>query len=271
MALSDKESAPVMGRIHSTESFGANDGPGIRYVIFTRGCNMRCKYCHNPDSWAITGGEEISSEELFKKAVRYKSYWVSPPGKKSPSGGITVSGGEPLLQIDFVTDLFRRAKSENVHTCLDTSGSPFTREEPFFGKFQELMKYTDLVLLDIKQIDPVRHKQTTGRDNGNILDMARYLSEIGKPVWIRYVLVPTLSDFDEDIDGLARFIGSLSNVEKVQVLPYHTLGRYKWENLGLKYALDGVEPPTAERIENAEKRLKAGKFSPLNGTARRCP
>lgn len=248
-----------MGRIHSAESFGANDGPGIRYVIFTQGCNMRCKYCHNPDSWAFSGGEEISSEELFKRAVRYKSYWTAD--SRSPSGGITVSGGEPLLQIDFVSDLFRRAKAEHVHTCLDTSGSPFTRKNLFFVKFEELMSCTDLVLLDIKQINPERHRQTTGRDNGNILDMARYLSEINKPVWIRHVLVPTLSDYDDDLDELARFIGGMSNVEKVQVLPYHTLGRYKWDNLGFDYSLDGVAPPDAERVENAEKRLGAGKFS----------
>lgn len=257
MTLSER--SPVMGHIHSVESFGANDGPGIRYVIFTRGCNMRCQYCHNPDSWALSGGEEISSEELFKKALRYKSYWT---GDGQGTGGITVSGGEPLLQIDFVTDIFRRAKRESVHTCLDTSGSPFSRKEPFFGKFVELMKYTDLVLLDIKQINPERHKRATGRDNVNILDMARYLSDIRKPVWIRHVLVPTLSDYDDDLDELARFIGELSNVEKVQVLPYHTLGRYKWESLGLDYALDEVAPPTAERIENAEKRLGAGKYAP---------
>ncbi len=258
MTLSEKDNNPVTGRIHSTESFGANDGPGIRYVIFTQGCSMRCKYCHNPDSWALSGGEEISSEELFKRAVRYKSYWT---GSGNPSGGITVSGGEPLLQIDFVTDLFRRAKAESVHTCLDTSGNPFTRETPFFVKFEELMQYTDLVLLDIKQINSERHKRTTGRENGNILEMARYLSEIKKPVWIRHVLVPTLSDYDEDLDELARFISRLSNVEKVQVLPYHTLGRFKWENLGLEYALDGIAPPDSARIDNAEKKLGAGKYS----------
>lgn len=259
-----EKNGAVMGRIHSTESFGANDGPGIRYVIFTQGCNMRCKYCHNPDSWKLSGGEEISSEELFKRAMRYKSYWNgdsdkgSPSGGRNPSGGITVSGGEPMLQIDFVTDLLRRAKAENVHTCLDTSGSPFTRAQPFFGKIERLMEYVDLVLLDIKQVDPERHRQATERGNENILDMARYLSEINKPVWIRHVLVPTLSDFDEDLDKLAEFISTLSNVERVQVLPYHTLGRYKWDTLGLKYALDGVNAPTAERIENAEKRLKIG-------------
>ena len=216
---------------------------------------MRCKYCHNPDSWALSGGEEISSEELFKRALRYKSYWAADG--HNPSGGITVSGGEPLLQIDFVTDLFRRAKEESVHTCLDTSGSPFTRKGSFFVKFEELMSFTDLVLLDINS---ERHRQATGRDNGNILDMARYLSEIDKPVWIRHVLVPTLSDYDDDLDGLSRFINGMSNVEKIQVLPYHTLGRYKWDNLGFDYALDGVSPPDAERIENAEKRLGAGKY-----------
>ncbi len=240
----------MKGIIHSTESFGAADGPGLRYVIFVRGCRMRCRYCHNPDTWSAEGGEEYSADEVLKKALRYRNYW-----KKD--GGITVSGGEPLLQIDFLTELFKKAKAEGVNTVIDTAGNPFTREEPFFGKFNELMKYTDLLMLDIKEINPERHKALTGFDNANILDMARYLSEIKKPVWIRHVLVPGHTDFDEDLDALGEFIGSLQNVERVEVLPYHTLGKFKWENLGIKYTLEDVSPPTEERIKNAELRIHA--------------
>ena len=166
-------SPETFGHIHSTESFGAADGPGVRFIVFVRGCHMRCAYCHNPDTWEIGGGEEITASSLIKKALRYKSYWGT-------EGGITVSGGEPLLQIEFVTALFKLAKENGIHTTLDTAGNPFTREEPFFGKFNELMKYTDLVMLDIKEINPQRHKELTGFDNSNILDMARYLSDIDR-------------------------------------------------------------------------------------------
>lgn len=247
----------IKGLIHSTESFGAADGPGIRFIVFTQGCRMRCRFCHNPDTWSIEGDEtctEMTATEVLDKALRYRSYW-----KKD--GGITVSGGEPLLQIDFLLDLFRLAKEQGVSTCIDTAGNPFTREEPFFSKFRQLMEITDLLLLDIKEIDPERHKNITGFDNANILDMARYLSDIGKPVWIRHVLVPGLSDFDEDLDALAEFINTLSNVQKVEVLPYHTLGKFKWENLGLKYSLEDTAPPSAERIDNAQRILGAGKYA----------
>lgn len=240
----------MKGYIHSTESFGAADGPGVRFVIFVQGCRMRCAYCHNPDTWKIGGGEEMSADELIGRALKYKSYW-----KKG--GGITVSGGEPLLQIDFLCELLKKAKEKGIHTTIDTAGNPFTREEPFFGKFRELMEYTDLVMLDIKEINPKRHKDITGFDNSNILDMANYLSEIGKPVWIRHVLVPETSDFDEDLDKLGKFIEGLSNVERVEVLPYHTLGKFKWDNLGIKYRLEGVNPPTAERVKNAIQRIHA--------------
>ena len=241
-------SPETFGHIHSTESFGAADGPGVRFIVFVRGCHMRCAYCHSPDTWEIGGEEETTASSLIKKALRYKSYWGT-------EGGITVSGGEPLLQIEFVTALFKLAKENGIHTTLDTAGNPFTREEPFFGKFNELMKYTDLVMLDIKEINPQRHKELTGFDNSNILDMARYLSEIQKPMWIRHVLVPETTDFDEDLDKLGAFIKTLSNVERTEILPYHTLGRFKWDELGIKYRLDGISPPTKERIENAKLRL----------------
>ena len=236
------------GYIHSTESFGAADGPGVRFIIFMQGCRMRCRYCHNPDTWEIGAGEQIEAQELINKALRYKSYW----GK---NGGITVSGGEPLLQMDFLIELLKSAKDEGINTAVDTAGNPFTREEPFFSKFNELMKYTDLLLLDLKEINSERHKSLTGFDNSNIIDMARYLSEIGKDVWIRHVLVPEVTDIDEDLNKLSDFIKNLNNVKRVEVLPYHTLGKFKWENLGIPYSLEGIKPPTSDRVENAKKIL----------------
>ena len=169
----------TLGRVHSVESFGSADGPGVRYIVFLKGCNMRCKYCHNPDTWAKCGENDgaklMTPQEVLKTAMRYKAYWKQ-------TGGITVSGGEALLQIDFVTELFKLAKEKGVNTCLDTSGNPFTVEEPFFGKFNELMKYTDLFMLDIKHIDDEEHKKLTGQTNKNILDMAQYLSKNGKKI-----------------------------------------------------------------------------------------
>lgn len=241
----------MIGHIHSTESFGAADGPGVRFIVFMQGCHMRCRYCHNPDTWKMDGGDEVTADEILKRALRFKPYW----GK---DGGITISGGEPLLQIDFVIELFKKAKELGINTCIDTAGNPFTKEEPFFSKFEELMKYTDLLLLDLKEINPTRHKDLTGFDNSNIIEMAKYLSEINKPVWIRRVLVPEHSDFDEDLDALGDFIDTLSNVDRVEILPYHTLGKFKWENLGIPYTLESISPPSAERIENAKQRIHAG-------------
>ncbi len=241
----------MIGHIHSTESFGAADGPGVRFIVFMQGCHMRCRYCHNPDTWKMDGGDEVTADEILKRALRFKPYW----GK---DGGITISGGEPLLQIDFVIELFKKAKDLGINTCIDTAGNPFTKEEPFFSKFEELMKYTDLLLLDLKEINPTRHKDLTGFDNSNIIEMAKYLSEINKPVWIRHVLVPEHSDFDEDLDALGDFIDTLSNVYRVEILPYHTLGKFKWENLGIPYTLESISPPSAERIENAKQRIHAG-------------
>ena len=175
----------MLGAIHSIETFGLVDGPGVRYVIFMQGCHMRCKFCHNADTWK-TKEPDQSAEVVLKKALRYRPYWKD-------NGGITVSGGEPLLQIDFLIELFRLAKKEGVNTVLDTCGQPFTFEEPFFSKFKQLMNVTDLVLLDIKHIDEMAHKDLTGHTNSNILELAQYLSDIQKPVWIRHVLVPTIN------------------------------------------------------------------------------
>ena len=243
----------VKGYIHSTESFGSVDGPGVRFIIFVSGCPMRCQFCHNPDTWKMQDGELKTTDELLKTALRYKSYWKD-------KGGITVSGGEPLMQMDFLIDLFKKAKEQGVHTNIDTSGAVFTKEEPFFGKLQELLKYTDMLMLDIKHIDDEQHKILTGQTNKNILDMARYLSDTGKPVWIRHVLVPERSDKDEYLHRLHDFIETLDDVEKVEVLPYHTLGAYKWKELGYDYKLEGIDPPTQERIENANRILETAKY-----------
>ena len=238
----------IKGRIHSLESFGAVDGPGIRYLIFLKGCNMRCQYCHNVDTWNPDTDNLMTADELLDKAERFRSYW----GKE---GGITVSGGEALLQIDFLIDLFRKAHERGINTNLDTSGQPFTREEPFFSKFQALMAVTDLLLVDIKQMNPQRHKALTGVTGDNTLELLRYLDEIKKPVWVRHVLVPEWTDFDEDLHAMRAFLDTLHNVERVEVLPYHTMGLFKWEKLGISYPLAGIAPPTKERIENAEKIL----------------
>ena len=243
----------VKGYIHSTESFGSVDGPGVRFIIFVSGCPMRCQFCHNPDTWKMQDGELKTTDELLKTALRYKSYWKD-------KGGITVSGGEPLMQMDFLIDLFKKAKEQGVHTNIDTSGAVFTKEEPFFGKLQELLKYTDMLMLDIKHIDDEQHKILTGQSNKNILEFARYLSDIKKPIWIRHVLVPERSDKDEYLERLHDFIETLDNVERVEVLPYHTLGAYKWKELGYDYKLEGIDPPTQERIENANRILETAKY-----------
>lgn len=239
----------VIGYVHSLESFGSADGPGVRYVIFLSGCDMRCQFCHNPDTWKKGTGTPYRASELIERAWRYRAYW-------GEEGGITVSGGEPLLQIDFLLELFSLAKEKGIHTTLDTSGNPFTREEPFYSKWKSLMEITDLVMLDIKHIDEEGHRRLTGQSGENIREMAREMSDMGQPVWIRHVLVPERTDSDRYLHELAEFIGTLKTVEKVEVLPYHTLGVFKWENLGLRYPLEGIAPPSPERVENARNILK---------------
>lgn len=243
-----------IGAIHTIESFGAVDGPGIRYILFLHGCPLRCQFCHNPDTWANEKPTmTMTPQEALDKALKYKTYW----GDK---GGITVSGGEPLLQIDFLLEFFKLAKAQGVHTCIDTSGGCFTRNEPFFSKFEELMKYTDLLLVDMKHIDNEQHKILTGVKNDHIIDMFNYLSKINKPIWIRHVLVPERNDKDEYLIKLHEFIQTLHNVKRVEVLPYHTLGTFKWKELGLEYQLEGINPPTQERIDNANRLLHTNEY-----------
>ena len=238
-----------IGYIHSIETFGSVDGPGVRFIVFMQGCPMRCQYCHNPDSWKTRMGEQTTTDELLEKALRYRSYW----GDK---GGITVSGGEALMQMEFVTELFEKAHAMGINTCLDTSAQPFRKEGKFFEKFEHLMTVTDTVLLDIKHINDEEHRKLTRHSNVNILDCARYLSEIHKPVWIRHVLIPGITDKDEYLNQLRDFLSTLSNIERIDVLPYHTMGIYKYEKLGISYPLSGIEPPTSDRVAHANSILQ---------------
>ena len=242
----------TLGKLHSVETFGAVDGPGIRFVIFLHGCNMRCKYCHNPDTWCNTPYEEISAHDLMKKALRYKSY-------RKQDGGITVSGGDPLIQIDFLIELFTLAKENGINTCIDTSGEPFREDEKYLEKLNKLLSLTDLVILDIKEINNEKHKFLTGKSNENILKFASYLSNKNIPMWIRHVLVPTITNNENDLIGLRNFIKGLTTVKKVEILPYHTFGVYKYKELGIPYQLEGINKPTSEEVKRAEDILGINK------------
>lgn len=223
------------GYVHSTESMGTVDGPGIRFVVFLQGCLLRCKYCHNPDTWKIQAGTLMTVEEILKKYERYKAYLKN--------GGITVTGGEPLLQMEFVTELFAKAKEKGIHTCLDTSGVTFDRSNlKKIKAFNLLTNVTDLVMLDIKHIDSERHKELTGCPNENILDFALYLDERNVPVWIRHVVVPGVTDDEKFLKQLGNFIGERKNVKALDILPYHTMGKAKYNKLGISYPLAHIEP-----------------------------
>ena len=242
------------GRISATESFGSVDGPGIRFIVFVQGCRYRCQYCHNPETWEREGGYEATAEEIFRQAWRYRPYWKQ-------TGGITVSGGEPLLQLAFVTELFRIAKAKGVNTVIDTAGEPFTYDKPFFSAFEELLPLTDLFLLDLKQIDDVKHRALTGVSNESALALARFLSERGKRMWIRHVLVPGWTTGEDDLSRLSDFIASLKTVDRVEVLPYHAMALHKYEELRLPYRLGDTPAPTAEEIARAEEILRVGEYT----------
>lgn len=234
----------VTGFVHSIESFGLVDGPGVRCVVFMQGCRMRCKYCHNPDTWSMTGGKAWTAEALFEKAYRYKTYWRD-------NGGITVSGGEALLQMEFVTEFFQIAKKNHVHTALDTSGEPFRMDAEYLERFNRLMEVTDLFILDIKEMDSEKHRALTGHCNENILQLGQYLSDHGKKMWVRHVLVPGITNQEDSLKALAAYLRKLKTVSRTEILPYHTMGVYKWENLGIPYPLDGVPTPTIEEVTAA--------------------
>ena len=240
----DKDLSKI-ARIHSMESFGTVDGPGIRFVLFLQGCHLKCKYCHNRDTWDINGGEEKTLEEIIEKIKNYKNY-ITISG-----GGVTVTGGEPLLQVKFLIELFKTLKKENIHTCIDTAGMVDITDD-----IKELLQYTDLVLLDIKHIDDEKCKNLVGVSNKKELEFARYLSDNNIKMWIRQVLVPGYTDDEKDLQKLKEFIGTLKTVEKIQILKYNSMGKYKWEKLGLKYSLEGVRDATAEDEEIAKKILQ---------------
>ena len=231
----------IYGNIHSLESCGTVDGPGIRFVVFTQGCPLRCEYCHNPDSWTTEENKKMTSDEILEKYEGVKEFLHK--------GGLTVTGGEPLMQIDFVTDLFKKAKEKNIHTALDTSGILFNRKNT--SKIDELLKYTDLVMLDIKHIDNKEHKKLTGHSNVNILDFAKYLSERNISVWIRHVVVPEITNDEKYLTQLGKFLATLKNIKALDVLPYHDMAIPKYENLGIEYPLKGIPPLTKEEAIKA--------------------
>ena len=234
------------GFVHSTESFGTVDGPGVRFVVFLQGCPMRCQYCHNPDTWKMNTGSVRSAQSLIQEYERNKAFYSK--------GGITVTGGEALMQIDFLLELFTLARQKKIHTCLDTSGVTYRPGQSSYNeKLDALMEVTDLVMLDIKHIDPEGHKVLTGHDNGNILAFAKYLEEKQIPVWIRHVLVPGITDDAALLTRLGTFLGTLSNVKALDVLPYHILGVTKYDQLGMAYPLKDVPPATKEQAANAKK------------------
>ena len=238
------------GYVHSTESFGTVDGPGVRFVVFLQGCPMRCQYCHNPDTWKMNAGSVRSAQSLIQEYERNAAFYSK--------GGITVTGGEALMQIDFLLELFRLAKQKKIHTCLDTSGITYRPGESGYNtKLDALMEVTDLVMLDIKHIDPEGHKILTGHDNAGILAFARYLEEKRVPVWIRHVVVPGITDDPTLLTRLGTFLGTLSNIQALDVLPYHIMGVVKYEQLDMPYPLKGVPPATKQQAMEAKKIILA--------------
>lgn len=232
----------ITGKLHSYESCGTVDGPGLRYVVFTQGCPLRCKYCHNPDTWKLADATyEESAEFVLKEIARYKAFFKN-------GGGMTLTGGEPLMQPKFAKELFKLCKENDIHTAVDTSGLLFN------DLVKETLEYVDLVLLDIKCMDEDIYRDLTKVELAPTLEFARYLKEINKKVWIRHVLVPGITDRDDLLEKFADFVVSLGSVvERVEILPYHNLGEYKWSEIGMEYELKDVEPPSVERVENAKK------------------
>lgn len=238
------DAAHEYARIHSIETMGTVDGPGTRYVIFMQGCHFRCKYCHNRDTWDLNGGGLYSVTELLAEILSYL------PFIDASGGGVTVSGGEPMLQREFVSVLFKMLHFQGIHTCLDTNG--YVPPVDYGRELDKFVRGTDLFLLDLKHIDEQKHIDLTAISNEHVLRFARYLSDMQRPVWIRHVVVPGYTDEPDDLRRLAEFIASLNNVERVELLPYHNLGTHKWQALGERYPLAGVEPPGMEQMERVK-------------------
>lgn len=249
----------LKGHLHSIESMGTVDGPGLRYILFTQGCLLRCLYCHNPDTWQINASSrEVTVDEMVEEILTYKSYF------DASGGGVTVSGGEPLLQMPFLTALFKALKAHGIHTCIDTSAGCANDTVAFNRHFDELLKYTDLLLLDIKHINNEQHISLTGKPNIHILNVARKLSKLKQPIWIRHVLVPGYTDSPSDLEELGTFINTLDNVERFEILPYHQLGVHKWEAMNIAYQLTDVEPPTDEDVKIAYQTVNFKGKTPMN-------
>ena len=241
----------MKGKIHSLESFGTVDGPGVRYVVFTQGCPLRCAYCHNPDTWSTKAGEEMEPSYIIEQYNRNIGFYKD--------GGITVTGGEPLLQLDFLLELFTLAKEQNIHTCIDSSGIVFnSTNTQWMEKLDRLMTLTDLVMLDIKHINNEKHISLTELPNKNVLAFAEYLYEKEIPTWIRHVVVPGITDDPADLEALGYFIGGFTNVKALDILPYHDLGVPKYQNLGIEYKLKDVKPMDKKLIPELKKHVLRG-------------
>lgn len=242
----------MSGRIHSLESFGTVDGPGTRFVVFVQGCPMRCAYCHNPDTWSMVGGTMMEASEIMEQYERNKAFYKN-------GGGLTVTGGEPLMQVDFLIELFTLAKEKGIHTCIDTSGIAFKPgNAEFIAKLDKLMPLTDLVMLDIKHIDPEKHKELTSQPNDGILAFAAYLNEKHVDMWIRHVVVPGITDDDKYLFDLGYFIGQFSNLKALDVLPYHNMAIPKYEKLGMEYKLKDVPPMDKTKVVEKKKVILDG-------------
>lgn len=233
----------LKGRVHSMESMGLVDGPGVRTVVFLQGCKLRCAYCHNPDTWGLDGGTEMTPEELLRKIMRYKPYF------ERSGGGVTFSGGDPLLQPEFLLEMLRLCKEEGIHTAIDTAGYGF-------GEYDEILKYTDLVLLDIKHVDDIGYKNLTGRSKKGFNEFLHAVQKSNTKIWIRHVVVPGMTDSKEHIARLEEIIKGIKNVVKVELLPYHTLGVQKYEKLGIPYRLKNVEPMDKDQTMRFEKEIR---------------
>lgn len=232
----------IYGHIHSIESMGLVDGPGVRFIVFFQGCHLRCQYCHNPDTWSVTGkSQELSAAELVRKISRFKTYYKR-------GGGVTFSGGEPLLQKDFLLETLRLCKEEGIHTCLDTAGCGV-------GSYEEILEYTDLVLLDIKHYTREGYLKVTGVEADESLRFIEAVQKKETPLWLRHVVVPGLTDGEKHLEGLEKYLRTFKNVQKIELLPYHVLGVHKYKTLGLSYPLDGVEPMEPQKLADWQIRM----------------